>query len=165
MFQKDNRVRISNGSFEQSFGIRRIARNYDFQSGTMGQKGLYALRVIRSALDVASIRHADDYGAVPFAVRPIINIGQFIEQLIHSRPHVICKLNFRNRLKLSDYGHTKRQSDNGRFRKRCVKASLRTEFSCQVAGNAEDPSLSMSDVLSKNNDMGIALHLLFQSMV
>ena len=80
--------------------------------------------MVRSALDVATIRHADHDRTVPFAVRAVINAGKFIEELVDPCPDVVGKLDLGNGLVAVYQRHTDRKPDDRRFGKRRVEAAV-----------------------------------------
>ena len=114
--------------------------------------------MVGAALNVATVRHANDDRAIPLAIGAIVEAGEFIEELVHPRPGIVGKLNFSNGLMIAIERKAESKGDNGRFGKRSIETAILTKTSREGASNAEYAPFSMSYVLSKYNNTSIALH-------
>ena len=90
---------------------------------------------------------------------------EFVEDLIHPGPRIVGKLDLCNRLMESIERKADGKCHDGRFGERRIETALFAKALGESAGDAKYAPFSMRDVLSKNHDAGIALHLFDEGVV
>src|SRR3989344_3709777 len=121
--------------------------------------------MIRTSLNVSTVRHPDDNRAIPHSVRAVMKACELIDQLVHPGPRVVNELDFCDWLMKAVKGKSNGKTYNCRFSKRCIETPFLSKSVGQVSGNSKNAPFAFCHVLAKDNNAGIALHFFNEGMI
>ena len=96
VFEENNGVRVLKSLAQQSFGIARESRVYDFKARRMEEPCFVALAMERSCCHTRAGGHA--HHNVGMFMPSVMEFRQIINDLIESTSDEICKLHFNHGL-------------------------------------------------------------------
>ena len=82
MFEKEHRVVVANGRFEQTFGIVGGGGRDDFDAGELGVGAVDRLAVLRAVAFAAPLLTADHHRHTQQTASHVVHLGSLIEDLV-----------------------------------------------------------------------------------
>src|SRR5580765_7621889 len=113
--------------------------------------------------DAAAVRHADDHRDVKAALRAHPVARAMVLDLVEALEREARELDLADRLETVER-HPDRGADDRRFRERAVDDALGAVRPLQIVGHPEDSAVH-ADVLTQDEHVGVALHLLEERLV
>ena len=142
----------------------------------MREKCRARLRVINgTAFQITADRHAHDHRAFRVAVRTPTRHGHLVADLVKGREDVVEELYLDDRFQPADR-HSDRAADDVGLGQRRIENACRAEFTLQIGGDLKHAAFAfdlfeilfaraVGDVLAKDDDARVALHLLVHAAV
>ena len=157
MLQEQDRVGVADGGDQQSFGVVRVGRTHDFDSGLLDELRFDRVWMELGSSDSATKWRADrDRTAEPASAAISIST-QLRPDLVHGLMRESEKLDLRNRDHPPDR-QADRRPDDGALGEGHVHDPFRTEAFKQTLGDAKDAA-KPSDVHAEHHHSLVPLHL------
>src|SRR5438094_2675389 len=160
MFEKNNRVVVANGGFNQPFGIVCACRTDCFQARRVDEPHLRILRMERAAVNITTARAANNQRSRRSPT--IMSLRDHVDNLVEGTANEIHKL------KLGDRTHAGERRPEGCTHDRGLSNwgiydALRAKAIDETVSDFEGPTVD-TNVLANAEHSGILLHFLPNSL-
>src|SRR5215216_6047251 len=92
VFEEEDGVGVADGALDHGLGVAGIGRCGHLEAWCIAEPGLDALGVIEGAARHDAVRRADGDRAVPVAVRAVVKLGCFVDDLVECRRDEVGEL-------------------------------------------------------------------------
>src|SRR5215210_2964391 len=92
VFEEEDGIGISDGAFDHGLGVGRERRRDYLEARRIAEPGFDALGVVEGAAWHDTVGSPDGYGAIPVAVRAVVELGRFVDDLVERRRNEVCEL-------------------------------------------------------------------------
>src|SRR5215208_3449563 len=163
VLEEKHGVGISNGALDHGLRITRECWRHYFEARYIADPGLDALGVVEGAAWHDAVGRPDGYGAIPVAVRAVVELGRLVDDLVERRRDKVSELY------LGHGAHPVHREAYGRahdqaLSQRRVHHPLSTEFLLQPLRNPENTA-GPAYVLAKHHYRLVRAHLLGEPLV
>src|SRR5215207_6114849 len=163
VFQEEDGVGISDGALDHGLGVTRERRSDYLEAWCIAEPGLDALGVVEGASWHDAVWRPDGDGAIPVAVRAVVELGRLVDDLVERRRDEVSELYLGNRahpVNRQAYGRTHDQA----LSERRVHHPRSTEFLLQPLRNPENTA-GPAYVLAEHHYRLVRAHLLGEPLV
>ena len=153
---EQHRVVGLDGLLDHPVGVLGVGAADDLEAGGVGEVGLVGLGVVLDRADAAADGDADDHRQLDLAERAGPHLGDLADDVVERRVDEPVELDLDDGA-VAAQGQADRGADDAGLGERGVDDPLLAEVLLQALGDAEDAA-ELADVLTHEDDLGVALH-------